>query len=111
MEEFFEQFDVAQDLCTAGHNPYSDVQLINIGFDLIFRTAVHNDACKEWLRRPPADKHGQIFAHTSLRHTVTSMKSKPMPQIQGTPLTMLAVTCINKLRKPLHNWQQQQRRT
>eukprot|EP00957_Ditylum_brightwellii_P122023 9306116-Ditylum_brightwellii.AAC.1 len=39
MEDFFEQFDVAQDLCTAGHNPYLDVQLINIGFDLIFRTA------------------------------------------------------------------------
>eukprot|EP00957_Ditylum_brightwellii_P168913 12856887-Ditylum_brightwellii.AAC.1 len=56
MEDFFEQFDVAQDLCMAGHNPYSDVQLINIGFDLIFRTAVYNDACKEWLRQPPADK-------------------------------------------------------
>eukprot|EP00957_Ditylum_brightwellii_P204666 15340340-Ditylum_brightwellii.AAC.1 len=50
MEDFFEQFDVAQDLCTAGHNPYLDVQLFNIRFDLIFRTAVHNDACKEWLR-------------------------------------------------------------
>eukprot|EP00957_Ditylum_brightwellii_P092297 7027400-Ditylum_brightwellii.AAC.1 len=24
---------------------------------------------------------------------------------------MLAATCINKLQKPLHNWQQQQRRT
>eukprot|EP00957_Ditylum_brightwellii_P143626 10942763-Ditylum_brightwellii.AAC.1 len=56
MENFLEQFDVTQDLCTAGHNPYLDVQLINIGFDLIFRMAVHNDACKEWLRRPPADK-------------------------------------------------------
>eukprot|EP00957_Ditylum_brightwellii_P116371 8876236-Ditylum_brightwellii.AAC.1 len=56
MEDFFEQFNVAQDLCTAGHNPYSDVQLINIGFDLVFHTAVHNDTCKEWLCRPPADK-------------------------------------------------------
>eukprot|EP00957_Ditylum_brightwellii_P199266 15189274-Ditylum_brightwellii.AAC.1 len=56
-------------------------------------------------------KHGQIFAHASLKHTDTSMNYKPMPQTQGTPLTMIAATCNSKLQKPLHNWQQQQRRT
>eukprot|EP00957_Ditylum_brightwellii_P126134 9615773-Ditylum_brightwellii.AAC.1 len=56
IEDFFEQFDEVQDLCTARGSPYSNAQLINVACDAIFRTAVHNDGCKEWIRQPRAQK-------------------------------------------------------
>eukprot|EP00957_Ditylum_brightwellii_P060631 4603618-Ditylum_brightwellii.AAC.1 len=47
IEDVFEQFNKMQDLCTAGGSPYSDAQLTNVAYDAIFKTAVHNDGCKE----------------------------------------------------------------
>eukprot|EP00957_Ditylum_brightwellii_P035807 2714776-Ditylum_brightwellii.AAC.2 len=61
IEDFFEQFNEVQDLCAASGAPYSDAQLNNIAYDLIFRTAVHNDGCKEWIWRPLADKTWATF--------------------------------------------------
>eukprot|EP00957_Ditylum_brightwellii_P128282 9784501-Ditylum_brightwellii.AAC.1 len=51
--------DKVQDLTTAGENTYSDVQLTNIAYNLIFSTGVHNEACKEWIYLTPA---GQTWA-------------------------------------------------
>eukprot|EP00957_Ditylum_brightwellii_P151033 11500622-Ditylum_brightwellii.AAC.1 len=56
IEDFFERFDEVKDLCTAGGSPYSDAQLIDVAYDAIFKSAVHNDGCKEWIRLPPAQK-------------------------------------------------------
>eukprot|EP00957_Ditylum_brightwellii_P206590 15349129-Ditylum_brightwellii.AAC.2 len=38
----------------AGNSPYTDDQLMNTTFDLVFSTGVHNDTCKEWLQVPAA---------------------------------------------------------
>eukprot|EP00957_Ditylum_brightwellii_P050136 3800778-Ditylum_brightwellii.AAC.1 len=45
---------MVQDLATAGGNPYTEGHLMNIAFDLVFSTDIHNDTCKEWLQVPAA---------------------------------------------------------
>eukprot|EP00957_Ditylum_brightwellii_P009917 748323-Ditylum_brightwellii.AAC.1 len=57
IEVLFTRMDKVQDLATAGENTYSDAQLTNIAYNLIFSTGVHNDACKEWICLPPAGRN------------------------------------------------------
>eukprot|EP00957_Ditylum_brightwellii_P106920 8156970-Ditylum_brightwellii.AAC.1 len=70
--------DEVQDLATAGENAYSDVQLTNIAYNLIFSTGVHNDACKEWIRLTAAGQTRAAFkphftaAHQMLHKIQTS---------------------------------------
>eukprot|EP00957_Ditylum_brightwellii_P016905 1274925-Ditylum_brightwellii.AAC.1 len=74
IEDLFEQINDGQDLAIAAEIPYSKLQLINKAYDLIFKTGVHNDACKEWNRKPTADKTYANFqlhftkAHRELHH-------------------------------------------
>eukprot|EP00957_Ditylum_brightwellii_P121915 9296940-Ditylum_brightwellii.AAC.1 len=50
IEDLFEQISDGQDLAIAAGAPYSESQMVNKTFDLIFCTRVHNDACREWNR-------------------------------------------------------------
>eukprot|EP00957_Ditylum_brightwellii_P083024 6311574-Ditylum_brightwellii.AAC.1 len=59
LKVLFTQMDKVQDLATAGENTYSDAQLTNIAYKLIFSTSVQNEACKEWIHLTPA---GQMWA-------------------------------------------------
>eukprot|EP00957_Ditylum_brightwellii_P050539 3832978-Ditylum_brightwellii.AAC.1 len=61
IEMLFTCMDEVQDLVTAGDNAYTDVQLINIAYNLIFSTGVHNDACKEWIRLTTARRTWATF--------------------------------------------------
>eukprot|EP00957_Ditylum_brightwellii_P094590 7204742-Ditylum_brightwellii.AAC.1 len=56
IEVLFTGMDEVQDLATVGENTYSDAQLTNITYNLIFSTGVHNDVCKEWIRLTPAGR-------------------------------------------------------
>eukprot|EP00957_Ditylum_brightwellii_P036613 2773860-Ditylum_brightwellii.AAC.1 len=47
IEAFFSQFRQGQDLATARNSPYTKDQMMNIPFDLIFSTSVHNNICKD----------------------------------------------------------------
>eukprot|EP00957_Ditylum_brightwellii_P162679 12387906-Ditylum_brightwellii.AAC.2 len=70
MEDVFEQFDVAQDLCMAGHNPYSDVQL-------------------KWLHRPAADKTWENFCtHFTEAHQYLQELQANAPNIGYTANTV-----------------------
>eukprot|EP00957_Ditylum_brightwellii_P107441 8197562-Ditylum_brightwellii.AAC.1 len=53
--------DAIQDLASASNNTYTDAQLINIAYNLIFSTGVHNDACKEWLQLMPGARTWATF--------------------------------------------------
>eukprot|EP00957_Ditylum_brightwellii_P013480 1017195-Ditylum_brightwellii.AAC.1 len=74
IEDLFEQINDGQDLAISAEIPYSKVQLINKAYDLIFKTGVHNDACKDWNQKPAADKTYANFqlhftkAHRELHH-------------------------------------------
>eukprot|EP00957_Ditylum_brightwellii_P074956 5696229-Ditylum_brightwellii.AAC.1 len=63
IEVLFTPMDEVQDLATAGENAYSDAQLTNIAYDLIFSTGVHNDTCKEWICLTPAGQTWEALKH------------------------------------------------
>eukprot|EP00957_Ditylum_brightwellii_P207484 15353182-Ditylum_brightwellii.AAC.1 len=77
LEDFFEQFNTAQNLCEAGGNPYSDAQLINVAYDAIFKTAVHNNTCKKWICLPPTNK---TWANVRLHFTTAHRYFHKMQQ-------------------------------
>eukprot|EP00957_Ditylum_brightwellii_P152025 11576350-Ditylum_brightwellii.AAC.1 len=56
IKDFFEQLDEGQMLMDAANTPFTENQLVTKVFNLIFVTGAHNDACKEWRRKAPADK-------------------------------------------------------
>eukprot|EP00957_Ditylum_brightwellii_P097246 7405958-Ditylum_brightwellii.AAC.1 len=66
IKDLFKQINDGQDLAIAAEIPYSKMQLINKAYDLIFKTGVHNDVCKEWNRKPAADK---TYANFQLHFT------------------------------------------
>eukprot|EP00957_Ditylum_brightwellii_P142338 10843994-Ditylum_brightwellii.AAC.1 len=64
IETLFSCFGMVQDLSTAGNSPYTDNQLMNIAFDLVFSNGVHNDTCKEWLQVPAANPQAGYTANS-----------------------------------------------
>ena len=69
IEEMFKQIDEANDLALDANSPYQDRQLVNIGYDLVFRSAVLNDACRAWKRLPDASQTwAQFKLHFSEAH-------------------------------------------
>eukprot|EP00957_Ditylum_brightwellii_P173964 13244567-Ditylum_brightwellii.AAC.1 len=68
IEDLFAQISNRQDLAVAAGVPYLEMQLVMKTYDLIFKTGVYNDACKEWNRRAAADK---MYANLQLDFTQT----------------------------------------
>eukprot|EP00957_Ditylum_brightwellii_P169540 12903740-Ditylum_brightwellii.AAC.1 len=56
IEEMFKQIDEANNLAFDANSPYQDRQLVNISYDLVFRSAVLNDACRTWKQLPDASQ-------------------------------------------------------
>ena len=48
----FQQIEDAVVFAAAGQTPYSPEQVLNIAYQLIFRTGIFADDCKTWKRRP-----------------------------------------------------------
>eukprot|EP00957_Ditylum_brightwellii_P100621 7669793-Ditylum_brightwellii.AAC.2 len=56
IKDFFGQLDKRQMLMDEANTPFTENQLVTRAFNLMFVTGVHNDACKEWRRKAPANK-------------------------------------------------------
>jgi hypothetical protein len=112
IEGFFEQFDTIQDHCIAGGNPYSDAQLITIAFDLIFCTAVHNDACKEWIFHLGANKTWSNFCvhFTNDHQYFHDSQQISMQAVYTANTSCMNNLCMYKQQRHWHNQQQQQKK-
>ena len=56
IELLFDQIDEGQEYAAAGNEPYSDPQLVRIGYHLIETTKHMELACRDWRAKPAADK-------------------------------------------------------
>eukprot|EP00957_Ditylum_brightwellii_P059656 4528074-Ditylum_brightwellii.AAC.1 len=56
LEDLFEQINNGQDLAVTAGLPYLDIQMAAKAYDLIYKTGVHNNACKEWNCQPTAQR-------------------------------------------------------
>jgi hypothetical protein len=71
----FDQIEDAIDFADVGESPYTPVQVTNIAYQPVFRTALFPDECKLWRRRSVAKKTWDAFktefalAHQELRES------------------------------------------
>jgi hypothetical protein len=56
IEVLYQQIEDAIEFAAAGQTPYSPEQVLNIAYQLIFRTGIFSDDCKIWKRQPAAYK-------------------------------------------------------
>ena len=74
IEVLFDQIETAMEYADSAGTPYTDTQTVTTAYLLIFRTGLYKDACKEWNRRPLAEKTWQNFkmdftaAHREILH-------------------------------------------
>eukprot|EP00957_Ditylum_brightwellii_P052527 3983478-Ditylum_brightwellii.AAC.1 len=66
IEDLFTQISNGQDLAVAAEIPYSEMQLVTKAYGLIFKTGIHDDACKEWIWNGVVDK---IYPNLQLHFT------------------------------------------
>ena len=55
-ETFITQIEDATEYAAAGNTPYTDTQVIANAYTIVFNTGIFPDACREWRRRPQAEK-------------------------------------------------------
>ena len=73
IEVLFSQLEDGVDYAAAGGQAYSPTQIVNLAYTLIFNTGQYHEACREWRRRPQAEKTWPNFkqdfalAHNDLR--------------------------------------------
>ena len=74
IEVLYDQIESAMEFADSAGSAYTDTQIVTTAYLLIFRTGLYKDACKEWNRRPLAEKTWQNFktdfteAHRELLH-------------------------------------------
>eukprot|EP00957_Ditylum_brightwellii_P179473 13671883-Ditylum_brightwellii.AAC.1 len=69
IKDLFVQISEGQDLAVAAGMPYLDIQLVTKTYDLIYKTGIHNNACKEWNRRAMARKtYARLQEHFTTAH-------------------------------------------
>lgn len=79
-ETLVEQIDDAIDYATAGETPYTTEQILTNAYNLVRQTGMLEDACKEWRRKPAADKSWDSFqndfglAHTDYRQNQSTSR-------------------------------------
>ena len=56
IEVLFQQIEEAQEFAEAGEAAYSQATLLNTAYILLFKTGQYKDACREWNRKPTANK-------------------------------------------------------
>ena len=78
IETLWEQIEDAIEYAAAGNAPYSTPQVLNIAYDIIYKTGMFRDECKEWRRTAmhlktwPAFKTLVGTAHRDLRRSQTT---------------------------------------
>jgi hypothetical protein len=61
IEVFFKQIEDATEFAAAGQAPYSPEQVLNIAYQLVFRTGIFVDDCKTWKKQPALYKNWPQF--------------------------------------------------
>jgi hypothetical protein len=56
IEALYTQLEAAIDFADAAGTPYSVNQLVTTAYNLVFKTGLFADTCRDWRRRPTADK-------------------------------------------------------
>jgi hypothetical protein len=56
IEVLYQQIEDAIEFAAAGQTPYSPEQVLNVAYQLIFRTGIFSDDCTIWKRQPAAYK-------------------------------------------------------
>ena len=56
IEGLFEQMEDGMELAEAGGTPYTDMQVVQMAYALVFKTGVFNDACRRWRRKAIAER-------------------------------------------------------
>jgi hypothetical protein len=55
-EHLIDQVEDTMELADAGDQPFSPNQVVNTAYTLVFNTGLYFDECKEWDKKPTADK-------------------------------------------------------
>eukprot|EP00957_Ditylum_brightwellii_P199958 15243390-Ditylum_brightwellii.AAC.2 len=56
IEHLAEQIEMAVMIAGNANQPYTAAQVLSIAYNLVFKTGVYTDACKEWRNMAAADK-------------------------------------------------------
>ena len=82
IETLYDQIEQAVDIAEAGHQPYTNAQVLTRAYNIILQTGLFTDACREWRNKPRVDKTWETFkvhfaqAHKDLRqHEETAARS------------------------------------
>jgi hypothetical protein len=59
--KLYKQIESAMDVAEIGNAPFTAEQVINTAYLLVFATGQYDDACKEWNRKPTANKTWATF--------------------------------------------------
>ena len=54
---FVAQIEGAQDFAEAAGTPHTDAQIIDIAYQVIYKTGVFNDACRRWRAKAAGQKN------------------------------------------------------
>ena len=55
-EMLIDQIESAQEFAQDGNQPYSDRQILTQAYNLVYKTGMFFDDCREWNKKPPQDK-------------------------------------------------------
>ena len=78
IELLFDQFDDAIELAAAANAAYTGPQIVAYAYNTILQTGLFTDACRDWRRRPAAQKTWPAFkadfslAHQEMRESQTT---------------------------------------
>ena len=65
-EMLIDQIESCQEFAQDGNQPYSSRQILTQAYNLVFKTGMFFDDCKEWNRKPPQEKTWTNFKTHSL---------------------------------------------
>ena len=80
-EDLIDQIEEGVDFASAGKQPYSPKQIINIAYSLVFDTALFPEACREWRNKEEVQKTWANFkkhfqdAHLELRESGATLRT------------------------------------
>ena len=55
-EMLIDQIESAQEFAQDGNQPYSDRQILTQAYNLVYKTGMFFEDCKEWNKKQPQDK-------------------------------------------------------
>lgn len=61
LELLIHQIETCQEYAEAGNQPFSNAQILNNAYTIVFKTGMYFDDCKEWTRLPAALKTWNAF--------------------------------------------------